>query len=235
MPISPAELILAIQTREKEICGNAKKGVNLLDLEESDDVFEKEKQKENKKHKLNPKYQYDFDDNLPVLLALELNPFKNIYLSNSLVREISGKGQKSRSSLLFNNSTLSLLNADHLGKKRSLSKVMRDLLTKWTNEIFNCGDKDSPYCNCGRKNIEKKIISLRLEGYYPDEIMKWLESEWYLKVFSGDLYDYVDGFIHNLRSIYKIGKSIIRSFDEESKVKKDINDLPNFIKNLKVR
>ncbi len=212
-----------------------KKGENLLDLEESDDSSETEKQKDTVKPVLNPKFRYDFDDNLPVILAMELNPFKNIYLSNSLVREISGKGQKSRSSLLFNNSTLSLINAEHLGSKRKLSKVMRDLLILWTSEIFNCGCKDSPYCNCGRKNIEKKIISLRLEGYYPNEIMKWLESEWYLKIYSGDLYDYIDGFIHNLRSIYKIGKSMIRSLDEESTVKNDINKLPNFIKNLKVK
>ena len=109
---------------------------------------------------------------------------------------------------------------------------MRDLLILWTSEIFNCGCKDSPYCNCGRKNIEKKIISLRLEGYYPNEIMKWLESEWYLKIFSGDLYDYIDGFIHNLRSIYKIGKSILKFVNLNDNIRNNITEIPNIIKNL---
>ncbi|MBD3353732.1 MAG: DEAD/DEAH box helicase, partial [Candidatus Lokiarchaeota archaeon] len=150
-----------------------------------------------------------FQDNVPVMIALELNPFKNIYLNKSISKEIKPKSRKSKgSTLFFSNSTYFLLSAESLGKKRSLSNKMKNLLIIWTKEIFNCRCENRPDCNCGRRNVEAKIIELKSQGRNLFEISKFLHRRWKIKIYMGDLIDYIDTVLHNLRSIYKIGRTL---------------------------
>jgi helicase len=150
-----------------------------------------------------------FEDNLPINIAIDLNPMKNIYVSNAVMNEIKSKDKSSKSStLLFSNSTMSLIGSENLGNKRKLSKFLKDLLEVWTREIFNCSCQNSPYCECSRRNVQKKLIELRLEGRRIDEILKWMKINWFLKFYSGDLFDYFDTLIHNLKSICNIGNSL---------------------------
>ncbi|MHA1822173.1 MAG: DEAD/DEAH box helicase [Promethearchaeota archaeon] len=164
--------------------------------------------------------------NLPLEIAMELNPFNNIYVSNAVSNEIKKASRgKVNTNQLFSNSTLSLLSADLYHSKRSLSKYIIDVISVWTKEIFNCGHKDSPYCNCGRKNIERRILEYRLLGDYPQAIIKKLNKELFLKVYMGDLFDYFDSLIHNLKIIYKIGKSI----EVPEEIKEDLEKIPKII------
>jgi helicase len=173
-----------------------------------------------------------FEDNLSIQIALDISPFRNIYVSNAVVKEVGTRSSKGKSSLLFNNNTLSLLSAENLGQKRKLSRFLKDLLLIWTREIFNCGCKESPYCGCGRKKIENRILYQRYLGKHPSDIMKELHSDWNLKIYKGDLFDYIDAIIHNLKSIYKIGKTVLGSVDIDDKIKQDILIIPNVIKKL---
>ncbi|MCP4764083.1 MAG: DEAD/DEAH box helicase, partial [archaeon] len=229
-----------------DICLKIKKcleeGKNLFDLKEEeengieyeDGEIEDENLKEKNKKIDNKNSKNLIDTNLAVSMAFDLHPFKNIYVSNSVLKEISSKsgGQKS-SSLLFSNSTLSLLSADSLSKNRKsrLSRFITDLLLIWTHDIFNCECKESPYCNCGKINVQKRILQLRLEGKYPNEIQKWLKKNWNIKIFSGDLIDFFDGLIYILRSIYKIGKNITISDD----IKENLDEIPNLLNFFKLR
>ncbi|MHA1727887.1 MAG: DUF5814 domain-containing protein, partial [Promethearchaeota archaeon] len=222
-------------------------GINLFDLdgfpeENNNNEDKKSNEKQNEVKKVNPRKKQEkthkktiFDDNLPISLALDLHPFRNIYISNSVAKEISSKGQRKTSNLLFNSYTLSMLSAENIGKKkRKLSKFMKDLLSTWTREIFNCGCKESPYCNCGQRNVEKKLLELRIAGNYPDEILEWLNFEWQIKIYKGDLFDYFDGITHNLKSIYKIGKSLFYNNKIDKNIKKDIESIPELLNNLKI-
>lgn len=204
---------------------------NLIDISEEMPPTEEESQEwQGDASKDEEKTENSMVDSLPVEMALELQPMHNIYLSNALVKEISPKRKGHKySSLLFNNSTLSLLTADNLGRKRRLSKFIRDVLLTWNREIFNCDCEDRPYCNCGRKNIEKMLLTLVLEGLPLRAILKSLRKQWQIKVYMGDLIDYIDSISHNLRSIYKIGKDL----DVNAEVAWEIKQIPKILKFLR--
>ena len=102
--------------------------------------------------------------NSMIYLALELKPIRNIYLSKRIVAELSKNVRmKYFSNNFFSASVLSLLNADYVRKKKSFSREFIQLIVKWINDIFNCNCKDNPYCDCGRKNLEKIILDLRIK------------------------------------------------------------------------
>jgi superfamily II helicase len=169
------------------------------------------------------------DDSLPILIAIYLNPFKNIYVSNAVVKELAPKsGDSKSSSLLFGNSTLALLSAENFGRQRNLSKFITDLMLTWSKEIFNCGCQDSPYCDCGRINVQKKILQLGMMGKALPEILQFLQTSWQLKIYMGDLMDYFDSMIHVFKSINKIGRALNLNND----IKLKIEQIPDLLKSL---
>ena len=209
------EKIVEISEKHKKNAQNNTKNINIASIEENLEQTDD---------------QFGFiDENLPINIAIYMHPLKNIYVNNAVMNEIHSKGRGSKSSsLLFSNSTISLLSAENLGKKRKLSRFMKDLLEIWTREVFNCSCEENPYCDCARRNVQKQLIILRLEGRNIREILKWMDTRWYLRFYMGDLLDYYDALIHNLKSIHKIGKSISISDDVES----NINILTDVIKDL---
>ncbi|MHA1340476.1 MAG: DEAD/DEAH box helicase [Promethearchaeota archaeon] len=214
------------------------KGENLLEIElpqgslvnESESEYLEENTKKSS-------YNINFDEdskfgylknNFVVEMALEINPLRNIYVTNAVLNEIQGKSKKKGgSSLLFSNQILSILSANKFGANQKFSKFLKDLLLIWSREIFNC-DCEIGSCNCPRKNIEFKIISLILEGYSIFEITKILEKQWKLKIYRGDLMDYIDSVIHNLKCIVKIGRTLklkedsLYYLDESNEILKDL-------------
>ncbi|MBN2156521.1 MAG: DEAD/DEAH box helicase [Candidatus Lokiarchaeota archaeon] len=159
--------------------------------------------------------------NIFVDIAIDLNPFKNFYISNALANEIkSVTGKSKTSTLLFSNQVMSLLHAETFEKKRKLPKFIKNLLLSWTQELFTCSCVDNPYCECGRKTIQEKMIHMRLNGKEMDEIKKYFMDYYQIQIFRGDLYDFFDQLIYNLRSIFEIAKTIeihpncVGNFDE---------------------
>ena len=130
-------------------------------------------------------------------LALELEPLRNVYLTKRIVSDISrDRGMKYLSNNLFTASTLSLLDAEHVKKKTSYSRRFIDIVMKWMLDIFNCDCKEKPYCDCGRLNLEKLILSLRRENKLTiSEICQYLKDEYEIVVFKGDIVDFLETFI----------------------------------------
>jgi len=143
-------------------------------------------------------------------LALELEPLKNVYLTKSIVSDISkDRSMKYLSNNLFTASTLSLLDADHVKKQSKYSRRFIDIMMKWMRDIFNCDCKDKPYCECGRLNLEKLILSLRIEEKLSvGEICENLREEFEIVIFKGDIVDFLETFIYSIESIVEIAKSI---------------------------
>jgi superfamily II helicase len=142
-------------------------------------------------------------------LARSLYPFKNVYVTNRLLSEISTKNQgRPTSNNLFSNAILGVIDAQHLGKKSHVSRRLFNVLRAWSEDIFNCKCKDAPYCDCGRSNVERIIIENRLAGMGINELIAGLAEEYEIQTFRGDLTDFFEGIIYALLSIQKMGRAL---------------------------
>jgi helicase len=168
----------------------------------------------------------------PLDIALELQVLRNIYLSKNVVADLSkNTNMKYFSNNLFSASVLSLMNADYVKKRKTFSREFIDFITKLTGDIFNCNCKDNPYCDCGRLNFEKLIVSLRIEEKMTiEEISNYLREEYKILIFKGDLIDYLENLIYSLESIKNIAEGI--SISNETYIK-EINKIPHLIENIK--
>ncbi len=162
-------------------------------------------------------------------LAQSLETFNNVYVTNRILSELSLKGnQQVKSNNLFSSSVLSMVNSEHLGKKKRthISRRLYSVIIRWSEDIFNCICKDKPYCDCGKKTIERFIVDYRLSGLSVSEIVLELVEEYEIKMFKGDIIDYLESIINNLFSIQKIGRSLIIPAQTMLRVK-DIHNIVN--------
>jgi superfamily II helicase len=146
-----------------------------------------------------------------LLLAQSLHSYSNVYVTNRLLNELSLRNQKRvRSNNLFSGSILNMVHASHLGKKskKRLNRRLYDVIIAWSEDIFNCSHEESPYCDCGKRNVEGFIFDYRLSGMSIKEILLTLQDEYEIKVFHGDVVDYLESIIYSLLSIQKIGRSL---------------------------
>ncbi len=168
----------------------------------------------------------------PLDIALDIEVLRNVYLSKNIVADLSKNvNMKYFSNNLFSASVLSLMNAEYVRKRKSFSRDFIAFIMKLTNEIFNCNCKDNPYCDCGRLNLEKLILELRItHNMTIEEISSYLIEEYKVMVFKGDLIDYLENLIYSLESIKNIAQGI--SNLDESFIK-EIKKIPNLIDNIK--
>ena len=164
-------------------------------------------------------------------LALDLKPIKNVYISKKIVAELS----KNINMKYFSNNFFSasfLMNADRVKKKRgNYSRAFIELMMKWIKDIFNCSCKDNPYCDCGRLNIEKIVLELRIgeKKLSIHEIFEYLEANYEIKIFKGDIIDYFENLIYSLESI----KNISEGINIDIKYKNQISAFPKIIEKIK--
>ena len=123
------------------------------------------------------------------------------------------------------------MNAENVRKRKTFSREFMDFITKWTSDIFNCNCKDNPYCDCGRKNLEKLILNLRVkENMSIEEISDYLNVEYKIIVFKGDIIDYLEGLIYSLESIKNIGETLANL---DKNYLNEILEIPTLIEEIK--
>ncbi|KKN19245.1 hypothetical protein LCGC14_0947700 [marine sediment metagenome] len=106
-----------------------------------------------------------------------------------------------------------------------------DFIVKWTNDIFNCSCKDNPYCDCGRVNLEKLILNLRVkDDMLIEEISNYLNNEYKIKIHKGDIIGYLESLIYSLESIKNIGDGLPNL---DAKIKQEILEIPKLITRIK--
>ncbi len=161
-------------------------------------------------------------------VILELKPLKNVYLSKSVVADLSkNMNMKYFSNNFFSASVLSLMNADYVRKRKKFSQEFIDYVSKWTTDIFNCTCKDSPYCDCGRKNLEKILLTLRIEDKLSvEEIRDYFEEKYKIMIFKGDIIDYLENLIYTFESISHIAEAIENI---DTQYKNELEEIPNTI------
>ena len=167
-----------------------------------------------------------------ITIALDLKPIKNVYLSKGIVADLAKNvNMRYRSNNLFSGSVLSLMHADSIRKRKTFSQEFIEFISKWVSEIFNCSCKDSPYCDCGRLNLEKIILNLRVEHKLTiEEICRYFVEEYKIVIHKGDMIGYLENLIYSLESIKNILEGI---FDLDSKYKLEIQEFPNLIEQIK--
>jgi helicase len=102
---------------------------------------------------------------------------------------------------------------------------------KWTGEIFTCDCKDKPYCECGRINLERIILNLRIENKFSiREISDYLEEELKILIYKGDITDYLENLIYSFESILNISKGI-SNLDPD--YEKELLEIPNIIDKIR--
>ncbi|MFX1378402.1 MAG: DEAD/DEAH box helicase [Promethearchaeota archaeon] len=168
----------------------------------------------------------------PLDIALDIESLRNVYISKNIVADLSKNvNMKYFSNNLFSASVLSLMNAEYVKKRKSFSRDFIDFIMKLTNDIFNCNCKDNPYCDCGRLNLEKLILDLRItHNMTIEEISNYLLEEYKIMVFKGDLIDYLESLIYSLESIKNIAEGI-SNLDED--FNNEIKEIPNLIESIK--
>ncbi|MFX1572054.1 MAG: DEAD/DEAH box helicase [Promethearchaeota archaeon] len=166
----------------------------------------------------------------PLEIALDLKPIKNVYLSKKVVADLAKNvNMKYYSNNLFSASVLSLMNAEYVRKRKTFSQEFIEFVLKWIKDIFNCNCKDSPFCDCGRLNLEKLILNLRIKKKFTiEEICNYFEEEYNIIIFKGDVIDYLENLIYSLESIKNILEGILHSNYES-----DIGEIPKLIEQIK--
>lgn len=165
-------------------------------------------------------------------IVLELKPLKNVYLSKKVVSDLSKNiNMKYFSNNFFSSSVLSLMDADYVKKRKKFSNEFIDFITKWVNEIFNCGCKDNPYCDCGRKNLERMLLSFRIDDNLSVEgISRIFEEEYKILIFKGDIVDYLENLIYSFESILNILNGIPKL---DLLYEDQIKEIPNIIEKIR--
>lgn len=165
-------------------------------------------------------------------IVLELKPLRNVYLTKKIVADLSKhRAAKYSSNNFFSASVLSLMDANYVKKRKTFSDEFIEYVLKWTGEIFNCDCKDKPYCECGRINLEKIILNLRIDNKFSiKDISEYLEEELKILIYKGDITDYLENLIYSFESILNISKGI-SSLDSD--YGKEIAEIPNIIEKIK--
>lgn len=173
-----------------------------------------------------------FIEKIPLeTVALNLEPLKNVYVSNKIVSEVSKSiNAKYVSNQLFSGTILSIMESRNYNKRKSFPKFLIDLLTNWIKILFNCECKDSPYCNCGLSNLQNLVFSLRIDKKYSiDDIYYYLLKEFEIIIYRGDLIDFFESLIHSFQTI----KNICESLKLNEDIKEKLLFIPKMIEKIK--
>ncbi|MFQ5832015.1 MAG: DUF5814 domain-containing protein [Candidatus Thorarchaeota archaeon] len=138
-------------------------------------------------------------------IAISLEPFQNVYLTNKLQGEVNSAFRTHMPTRLFSGifSDVTSLSGSH-GAAGRLPKWVFEVFSKWIQDFFSCGCREYPECNHGRVSFGRWMVDRRKEGLNPSGIAKLLKKEYELWVYPGDIFSWLDSLIHNLRAVQRI-------------------------------
>ena len=165
-------------------------------------------------------------------ISLDLKPLKNVYLAKGMVANLAKNvNMKYMSNNFFSASVLNLMNAEYVKKRKKFSRQFIKFVMRWMNDIFTCKCEEKPYCDCGRIELEKIILELRTEDHFSiSEIRQYLENQYNLTVFKGDIIDYLNSLIYSFQSIKNIALGLPTL---EDSYKTEIKKIPKIVRNIK--
>ncbi|MEM3564776.1 MAG: DUF5814 domain-containing protein [Candidatus Jordarchaeaceae archaeon] len=145
-------------------------------------------------------------DGDPLELAIKLEPFESVYLSSRLQAELNRAHGTNFPTRFFSGAVLDVMDSSRTRKSKKLEKWVLDIFAKWILEFFNCNCKETPFCECGQVALSKKIVELRYQGLKLSGISQTLNEEFELYAYPGDIFQWLNGLIHNLTAVSKIAE-----------------------------
>ncbi|TFF92843.1 DEAD/DEAH box helicase, partial [Candidatus Thorarchaeota archaeon] len=141
-------------------------------------------------------------------IAILLDPFENVYLSNRLQEEVNSAFRTYMPTRLFSGvfTEMSDLSRPHSGAGR-LPQWVFDIFTKWTSTFFNCGCRDYPECDHGKIALGRWLVGQRKKGLNPSALAGKLHNEFELWAYPGDLFSWLDSLVHNLKAVQRIANT----------------------------
>ncbi|MDH4213915.1 MAG: DUF5814 domain-containing protein [Candidatus Thorarchaeota archaeon] len=138
-------------------------------------------------------------------IALMLEPFENIYLSNKLQEEINSAFRTHMPTRLFSGvfGEISSLTKPGSGAGR-LPQWVFEVFGTWATTFFNCGCRDFPECDHGKIRLGRWLVERRYEGYNPSGLAARLHKDFELWAYPGDLFSWLDSLIHSLKAVQRI-------------------------------
>ncbi len=144
--------------------------------------------------------------NIDVLdIAITLEPFENVYLSNKLQGEINTAFKTHMPTRLFSGvfTDLTTIRNPRSGAAR-LPKWVFEVFSLWTRDFFSCGCNLFPECDHGKIAMGRWIVIQRKKGLNPSGIAQKLHRDYELWAYPGDIYSWLDALIHNLKAVQRI-------------------------------
>jgi superfamily II helicase len=142
----------------------------------------------------------------PLDLAISLETFRNVYLSDRLIAEIERSSRRRIATRLFAGSVLDLMNAKSHRRRRRIEPWVLNIIAKWSMDFFQCGHNESPFCECGTQAVSRKITELRMEGFTPKMIATEFQDQYELNIYPGDIIGWLDSLVHGLKAIQRIAE-----------------------------
>ena len=140
-----------------------------------------------------------------IAMALDLELFENAYLSNVIHNQIANALKINFSTRLFAQSTLDIISDGKYLEKLDLK--FQDALIRLQSDFLRCNCQDRPFCSCLQVGISEMIIHERLKGKDPHDISKKLFKKYWIQVYPGDIFSWLDNFVKNLDAIKRIAKA----------------------------
>jgi Superfamily II helicase, archaea-specific len=91
---------------------------------------------------------------------------------------------------------------------KDVSPKYQKLLLNFASDMFVCSCKESPYCGCAERKFSEKILLLRMKGMEPIEIIRWLENEYGITAYIGDVFSYLEDAVRNSEAVELIAKTM---------------------------
>ena len=151
-------------------------------------------------------------------IASTIKPLKNVYVTNAITAELAKhrRGHRRMSTRFFGGQILDFMTLGEPNKytgkaikRKKLSALAIAILSRWSLEIFNCECTEKPYCDHGIKNLARIILRLRRSKKLdPKKISFYLRDKYEIKMYAGDIYDFLDSILHGLDAIERFAKII---------------------------
>lgn len=169
-------------------------------------------------------------------ITIDLAPFSSIHLSPKAQAELE-QALKFRIPSRFLSDTVleGITQGSSLGGSFSKSTTQR--MKKWHSEFLDCQCKENPYCDHPLQKITRKMVDLRVEGLGPIEINYELIKRYDLSAFPGDIFSWLEEFVHALETIERIAKALNleQKIEEVRSLRNDIVQLGVYKKAIKKR
>ncbi|MFW9811624.1 MAG: DUF5814 domain-containing protein [Candidatus Thorarchaeota archaeon] len=138
-------------------------------------------------------------------IAIMLEPFENVYLSNKLQEEVNSAFRTHMPTRFFSGVFNEISDASKpQGGAGRLPQWVFEVFGKWTTTFFTCGCHDYPECDHGKVTFGRWLVEKRKEGLNPSGLAKKIHDDFELWAYPGDIFSWLDSLIHNLKAVQRI-------------------------------